>query len=39
VRQSGDVTEHKLPSSQLHDYRDAVYRAQLGSLLKQAVIA
>jgi thioredoxin reductase len=39
VRQSGDVTEHKLPSSQLHDYRDAVYRAQLGSLLKQAVDA
>jgi hypothetical protein len=33
----GDVTEHELPSSQLHDYRDATYRAQLGALLKPFV--
>jgi thioredoxin reductase len=37
TRQKDTVAEHKLPSSQLHDYRDSTYQAELGHLLKSGV--
>jgi thioredoxin reductase len=34
LRKRGDVEEHLLPSSPLHDYRTAEYRAEIAALLK-----
>ena len=34
LRKRGDVEEHLLPSSPLHDYRTAEYRAEIAAMLK-----